>query len=83
VAEDSADRVLIAHEGKDAHALAAAGADERVHLVDIGDHPGPAWGAPAPGRESAAATVASGSAAAGTRQVKLARVMGAIAAKLS
>jgi hypothetical protein len=35
VFEDAADGVLIAHEGEDAHALAAAGADERVDLVHL------------------------------------------------
>ena len=36
VFEDSVDGVLIADEGEDAHALAAAGADERIHLIDLG-----------------------------------------------
>jgi hypothetical protein len=41
VVEDSADRVLLAHEGKDAHALAAAGADERVGCHQSGGASGP------------------------------------------
>jgi hypothetical protein len=45
VFEDSVDGVLIAHEGEGAHALAATDADERIDLVDLGDQPGPAWGA--------------------------------------
>jgi hypothetical protein len=49
VVEDPVDGVLIAHEGEDAHALAATDADERIHLVDLGDQPGPAWGAAPPG----------------------------------
>ena len=49
VVEDSVDGVLIAHEGEDAHALAATETDERIHLVDLRDQPGPAWGAAPPG----------------------------------
>jgi hypothetical protein len=39
-----ADGVLITHEGEGAHALAATDADERIHLVDLGDQPGPLLG---------------------------------------
>ena len=39
VVEDLADRHLVGHEGDEAHALAAASADERVDLVDSGDQP--------------------------------------------
>jgi len=42
VLEDSPDGELIGHEGEDAHALAAARADERIHVVDLRDQPGPA-----------------------------------------
>jgi hypothetical protein len=38
VVEDSPDRELIG-EGDELHPLGAAGADERVDLVDLGDHP--------------------------------------------
>jgi hypothetical protein len=37
VAEDPPDGELIRHESEDAHALAAADADERIHLVHLGD----------------------------------------------
>jgi hypothetical protein len=35
VVEDPADRKLLSDEGENAHALATAGAEERVHLVDL------------------------------------------------
>ena len=37
----------VGHEGGEAHALAASGTDERIHLVDLCDEPGPAWEASA------------------------------------
>jgi hypothetical protein len=37
VVEDLPDRELIAQEGDHLHLLAAASADERIHLVDLGD----------------------------------------------
>jgi hypothetical protein len=41
VVEDLADRHLVGHERDQAHALAAAGAEERVRPVDLGDQPRP------------------------------------------
>jgi hypothetical protein len=38
-AEDPGDRQLVGDEGDRTHALAAAGADERVDLADLGDQP--------------------------------------------
>ena len=43
VVEDAADGEGVGHEGDDAHALAAAGAKEWIHLVDLGNQPRPAW----------------------------------------
>jgi hypothetical protein len=43
VVQDASDGEGVGHEGDDAHALAAAGAEERIHLVDLGDEPRPAW----------------------------------------
>jgi hypothetical protein len=41
VVEVLGDRELVGDGGNPAHALAAAGADERVDLVDLGDQPRP------------------------------------------
>src|SRR5947208_2556833 len=43
VVEDAADGEGVGHEGDDAHALAAAGAGEWIHLVDLRNQPRPAW----------------------------------------
>ena len=43
VVEDAADGEGVGHEGDDAHALAAAGAEEWIHLVDLRNQPRPAW----------------------------------------
>jgi len=46
VIEDSPDGGLIGYEGEHTQALAAASADEWIHVVDLRDHPGPAWSTP-------------------------------------
>ena len=46
VVEDAPDGEGVRHERDDAHALAAAGADERIHFVDLRDQPCPAGRTP-------------------------------------
>jgi hypothetical protein len=41
VLEDLADGEGVCHERDDAHGLAAAGAEQRIHLVDLRDQPRP------------------------------------------
>jgi hypothetical protein len=50
VLQDATDGEGVADEGDEAHALAAAGADERIHLVDLHDEACPTWRAALTGR---------------------------------